>query len=101
MTDNSGLNRGMRVYSNIEGEYQETYTPTAGRIRSPQLGGVLKRCKMLPVADGSVTWKDLHGNENTMFLYGGQVACFYVSEISVAAGGVKIVHDGEIDPNNE
>jgi hypothetical protein len=90
---------GIRSNSIAEGEYQETYTPAAGRIKSPSLNRVLKRCKMMPAGDGSVTWKDHHGNANTATLVGGIVYPFYVSEISAAAAGVIIVHDGELDPN--
>jgi hypothetical protein len=96
--DNVG---GIRPYSILEGEYQETYVPAVGRIRSPQLNRILKRCKIMPIATGSVTWRDLHGNQNTASLSGGVTYPFFVSEVSAAAGGILIIHDGEIDAGYE
>lgn len=86
----------------IVGLYLETYTPVVGRITSSIVktsAGVaakLRRARLVVATTGNYTLRDQNMSGSiTMALTAGVEYMFTVGEVSVAAGVVTIIHDGE------
>lgn len=87
---------------NINGAFQEPYTPTIGRITSASLAssnqGVapkLECAKFILSASANVTFVDYAGNVVSTFALPQGLYNFPVKEIRVVSSGtVLIVHDG-------
>lgn len=85
-----------------EGFYVETYTPAAGKIKSPLLNKYLKYAKIILSEDANVTFKSTYGNSISAFPLAKGSHPFLVSEVSVvSAGTVLIIHDGILDDGVE
>lgn len=82
---------------NIDGSWQEVYTPSANRIVSPSLGQKLEAALFFCTAVSNITIITYAGNTITLASYPAYtVYPFPVTAITASsAGSIIIVHDGQ------